>query len=98
MSYHNHEYVGAAVKSAACNYASLGSYNQGYGAGVMAPVPAGVPSMAVQIVPTYSAPGYNALTHGQQVPGCGGHFTISNAYPSYANNCTRYTTRLCGGQ
>ena len=94
----SHEYNNPTVGGPACGYATLGGYNQGYGAGAIAPVPSGVPSMAVQIVPNYSAPGYDALTHGLNVPSCSGYFGIGKAYPSYSNNCTRFTTRLCGGQ
>lgn len=90
------EYNNTSPGGPACAYASLGAYNQGMGAGPMAPVPAGTPSMTYQVVPVYGSFGYSSLTHGQKVPGCTQYFSIKNAYPSYPNGCTQFTTRLCG--
>lgn len=95
MSYSS-EYSGGSVSSGGCSYASLGHYNQGIGMGAMAPVPSGTPSMAVQVVPTFGSPSYNTLQHGQKYPSCSGYFSISSAYSSFPNNCTRFTSRLCG--
>jgi hypothetical protein len=60
------------------------------------PIPAGTPSMAVQIIPVYGMPGYDALTHNNAVNGTG-HFTITSAYPNYGDNCTRFAERTCDG-
>ena len=86
-----HEYNNMTHNGSACAYSTLQSYNQG--AGVMAPMPAGVPSMKTQIVPVYGGMGYDSLNNGK-MPSCNGHFTISNAY-AYPSGCTKYTTRLC---
>lgn len=91
----NSEYSSPTVKGNGCTYATLSHYNQGYGAGPMAPIPSGTPSQAVQIVPTYGAIGYNTLQHGTKYPSCSGYFDISNAYPNFPN-CTKFTSRLCG--
>lgn len=93
------EYSLSTVTGNPCGYATLSSYNLGgCGSGIMAPVASGVPSMNVQIVPTYSAPGYDWNKHGQKYLSCGNYFNIQSAYPNYSNNCTKFTTRLCGGQ
>ncbi len=80
-------------------YNTLNSYNS-FGdqrfAGIHPPVPAGTPSMAIQVVPVYGMPGYEALTHGNKGNG-EGHFTISSAYPNYGSNCTVFAKRLCNG-
>ena len=84
-----------------CVYNTLGNYNSSESAskmkyrGIQAPVPAGTPSMRTQVVPVYNGLGYDALTHGDRCE-CGGHHTIQNAYPEFANNnCTKFTRRLC---
>ena len=52
--------------------------------------------MAIQVVPVFGMPGYEALTHG--VRGNGeGHFNITAAYPNYNSNCTAFAKRLCDG-
>ena len=96
MTSYASEYSGGTVGSGGCSYATLCAYNQGYGAGAMAPVPVGTPSMAVQVVPTFNGlPGYNTLTHNKPY-GCGGYFNIQDAYPNFPSNCSKYTQRLCG--
>jgi hypothetical protein len=50
--------------------------------------------MRIQTVPVWGGPSYEALTHEGRC-NCGGHFTISDAYPNYGNNCTKFTKRLC---
>ena len=80
-------------------YNTLGNYNS-YGTpagrGIHPPVPAGTPSMAIQVIPVYGAPGYETLSHDNRLS-AGGHFTIQNAYPNYANNCDKFAQRLCAG-
>ena len=75
-------------------YASLSHYNK---AG--APVPAVAQAVAgAYVVPSFGAPGYDALTHGQKSPTCTGHFDITTAYGKDANKCsTHYTRRTCDG-
>jgi hypothetical protein len=81
-------------------YNTLGNYNSSESSdkmlysGIHPPVPAGTPSMRVQVIPVYNMPGYEALTHNGRCTS-GGHFNISSAYPNFANNCTRFTQRLC---
>lgn len=97
MSFVTNEYNNFSHGGPSCTYASLGNYNQGMGAGPMAPVPSGVPSMKYQIVPVYGSMGYDSLTHGRRTPTCNGYFSIGDAYPTYPDKCTSFTTRLCSG-
>lgn len=82
---------------AGCNYAQLGSYNLGF-RGIRPPVP--VTSVSgYYVVPAYSAPGYDTLTHGSP-GGCGssssGYFSIGKAYGSGAGSCnTKYVGSIC---
>jgi len=84
-----------------CVYTTLSEYNSSQSAanmtqsGIQDSMTAGTPSMRLQVVPVYGGPSYEALTHDGKCT-CGGHFTISNAYPDYSsNNCTKFTKRLC---
>ena len=65
---------------AGCNYAQLGAYNLGF-KGIRPPVPLTSVS-GYYVVPAYSAPGYDTLTHGHGA--CGGsggnYFSIGQAY------------------
>jgi hypothetical protein len=45
--------------------------------------------MAVQVVPVYSPPGYDTLTHG---PCAHGHLEINQAYSPV---CDKFASRLC---
>lgn len=63
-------------------------YNN-YSANSCQPLQAPCSAMAVQVVPVYSPPGYESLTHG---PCAFDHLNISQAYPS---NCDKFTQRLC---
>jgi hypothetical protein len=58
------------------NYAMLGMYNAGF-RGIRPPVPTTNVS-GYYVVPAYSAPGYQTLTHGP--PSCGPYFQIQKAY------------------
>lgn len=79
------------------NYAQLGSYNQGF-RGIRPPVPLTSVS-GYYVVPAYSAPGYDTLTHGAS--GCGtasggNYFQIGQAYGQNAGNCsTQYMGSIC---
>lgn len=80
--------------SSGANYATLGTYNTNNGfRGIRPPVPMTSVS-GYYVVPAYSAPGYNTLTHGR---GTGGnYFQIQQAYGSGAQNCnTKYMGALC---
>lgn len=80
-------------------YSTLGNYNSfddPQARGIHPPVPAGTPSMAIQVVPVFGMPGYEALTHGDLLNGSG-FFTISSAYPSFPGSCDRFARRLCAG-
>ena len=86
------EYNNSAV-SGGCQYTTLGHYNSG-SKGMSPPVPA-TTTVGVQIVPGYTQPGYDALTHGG--PGCcTGYPDIQAAYGKNAQNCsTKYLKKLC---
>lgn len=89
------EYTNKIPASPAGSYARLGTYNQGPGAGAMAPVPSETPSMSVVIVPVDGSLGYEALTHGPNAGVNGNYFNIDSAYPFYDKGCTTFTTRMC---
>lgn len=80
------------------NYARLGTYNSGF-RGIRPPIPTTTVA-GYYIVPSYSAPGYDALTHGQ--PSCGNessgapYFQIGRAYGNDSDKCsTKYYANLC---
>lgn len=75
------------------SYANLGMYNAGF-RGIRPPVPTTNVS-GYYVVPAYSAPGYQTLTHGP--PTCGPYFDIGKAYGYGAGNCqTQYMGSICG--
>lgn len=84
------------------SYADLSSYNKDttselyglpmYGSGPYNP---GVPSMAVQVIPQFAAPGYDTLQHGAKGQ-YGQYFNVATAYPGAGSgNCTMFATRKC---
>ncbi len=77
------------------NYAQLGAYNQGF-RGIRPPVPLTSVS-GYYVVPAYSAPGYDTLTHGSRGSGSGGnYFSIGKAYGQNAGACnTKYMGSIC---
>jgi len=83
-----------------CVYNTLSNYNTAESAskmqssGINPPIPAGTPSSKIQVVPVYGGIGYESLTHDGRI-NYGGHFNITNAYPNYKNNCTKFVKRLC---
>jgi len=85
-----------------CNgtYSTLSGYNTTPGAFVAGPsVPSQTAIPATIIVPTWGGAGYNTLMNNvpfQQL-NTSGYFNVTNAYPSYGNNCQAYTTSLGGG-
>lgn len=84
--------------NAGCNYARLGAYSAGF-KGIRPPVPMTTVS-GYYVVPSYSSPGYDTLTHGRNNGecGCGGgpYFKIGQAYGYGADNCyTQYMGSLC---
>lgn len=86
---------GGAVHSSPCSYATLDNYNSTSSMGIRTQQGT---STGSYVVPSYSMPGYNALTHGGQSPSCTGYFGVTSAYGSDASgNCTRtYTRKTCG--
>lgn len=84
---------------AGCNFAQLGTYNQGF-RGIRPPVPMTSVS-GFYVVPAFGGPSYSTLLHGgNQGCGCGsgggGYFQIGQAYGSNAANCnTQYMGSLC---
>lgn len=85
-------YTGYNGNNSGCgNYSMLGSYSAGRG--IRPPIPTTNVS-GYYIVPSYSAPGYQTLTHGP--PSCGPYFTIGKAYGYGAGNCqTQYIGSMC---
>ncbi len=71
------------------SYSTLMDYNSYAAGSCQQPMRAPISAMAVQVVPVYSPPGYEALTHG---PCAGDHLNITQAYPS---NCDKFVQRLC---
>lgn len=86
------EYTNSTGGSA-CNYNTLCNYNSG---GDMAPMPKNInQTRGKYVVPTYSAPTYDALTHGG-VGSCSGYFNIKGAYGDGAGKCNQsYVTSIC---
>jgi hypothetical protein len=71
------------------NYSTLSCYNP------LSAAQAKYTGVAKQIIPSYSAPGYNTLQHGAKPTG--EYFSYGNAY-GYASGCNqKYTARVCGG-
>lgn len=96
--YNAFKYYGGDVGG--CNYNRLGNYIGGY-RGIRPPVPMTTVS-GYYVVPSYSAPGYDTLTHGRYRGldgGCNGggpYFQIGQAYGYGAENCsTNYMGSLC---
>ena len=97
------EYNNSNVGSA-CNFATLSTYNasagvgRGNGRGMMGNPPmmrGAADTSGFYLVPNYTAPGYDTLTHQTQ-GSCSGHFNITNAYGSNSNNCaTKYMRKIC---
>lgn len=88
---------------AGCNYSRLGNYISYANRGIRPPVPMTTVS-GYYVVPSYSAPGYDTLTHGRYRGGCGDglgssggpYFQIGQAYGYGAENCaTQYMGSLC---
>jgi|SRR5690606_24063764 hypothetical protein len=86
-----------------CSYSNLSNYNYDatsamYGLPMYSsgPYNPGIPSMAVQVIPQFAAPGYSTLLHDVKGPQCGNYFSVSNAYPGAGSgNCTMFATRKC---
>ena len=76
------------------NYAQLGAYNLGF-QGIRPPVPRTSVS-GYYVVPAYSAPGYDTLTHGAAGgSSSGGYFSIGKAYGQGEGCSTEYIGSLC---
>lgn len=81
-----------------CSYSNLSNYNYAQDLPSMyAPTPPIVGTMAVPMIPQFSAPGYSTLQHvqyGQKATqGCGGkYFNVQAAYP---DNCMTFAARKC---
>ena len=89
------EYNNNAVGASACAYATLSAYNNGSQGLSHIPQTRGQVN-GMYIVPQYSVPGYDSLTHGQNAGSCSGFFNITSAYGKGANNCnTTYVKKLC---
>lgn len=89
----NAEYNNWMSNGAACSYASLGGYNDGYSMNV---APQGKVTSGAYIVPTWSPISYDSLS--SKVPSCSGYAPIDAAYGADAARCqTTYRTSLCGG-
>lgn len=87
------EYNNTTVGGFGCSYATLSNYNNG-NQGVRPAMPASSVS-GHYIVPSYSAPGYDTLSHGS-APSCSGYFSVQNAYGGKDGSCgTNYVQNLC---
>lgn len=79
----------STVSAPSCAYATLNNYNMPSGIAVPRATVTGK-----YIVPNFSAPSYNTLSHGSNVPSCGGYFSIEKAYKS--GQCSQsYIQSLC---
>ena len=92
--------VNGSDQSCGCgyNYARLGAYNSGF-RGIRPPIPTTTVS-GYYVVPSYSTPGYDTLTHGQPKCECESagtpYFQIGRAYGYGADNCsTVYSASMC---
>jgi len=85
------DHVNSTVGSSPCSYATLSRYNNGASLG---PALRGTTPTGIYIVPDYSAPGYDTLTHSAQ-PTCGGYFDIGSAYQNGGGSCgTKFVKRI----
>jgi hypothetical protein len=86
-----------AYGNSGCNYARLGAYTAGF-RGIRPPVPMTTVA-GYYVVPSYSSPGYDTLTHGGPRYGCGDggpYFQMGQAYGYGAQNCsTQYMGSIC---
>lgn len=97
------EFNNRQINRSSCDYSNLSSYNQDTTSGLYGlpmyssgPYNPGIPSMSVQVIPQFSAPGYSALQHNEQGQQCGGYFSVGSAYPGASSgNCTQFATRKC---
>lgn len=86
------EYNNSAVGSSGCAYATLQNYNK---ENSNRPAMQAANVSGKYIVPNYSAPGYNTLSHGA-VASCSGYFNVSDAYGGNGGSCgTNYVQSLC---
>jgi len=87
------EYNNSTVGGVGCSYATLSNYNTG-NKGVK-PAMQATNVTGKYIVPNYSAPGYNTLSH-DSAPTCSGYFNIQGAYGGNGGSCgTKYVQSLC---
>ena len=87
----NRELYHRCKKRSPCAYNTLQYYNS-YQSGP--PVPMGNIS-GVYVVPAYSSPGYDTLTHGGS-SSCHGYFGIEGAYRNTGGSCsTQFVRKLC---
>jgi len=80
-----------------CDYVSLSKYNSSSAGTLGNPTYMNASDVAGHyVVPSYSAIGYNALTHGATSPSCSGYFNITGAYGANASKCnTQYMNSPC---
>ena len=88
MSSHNNN----SVSGPKCSYVSLSNYNSGSKG--MSPPVSTEHVQGVNIVPGYSAPGYNTLQHDSC--SCVGYPDIGHAYRNQGGSCgTKFHKRVC---
>jgi hypothetical protein len=84
----------------ACSYATLKNYNSP-ACGTLASAKSAEATSGYYVVPSYSAPGYQALTHGGKdsntnCQGANGFFNITKAYGEKAGACNQqYHKSVC---
>ena len=85
------------VNGSSCSYTTLNNYNSSTAGSLGSPAYSASTVKGYYVVPNYSAPGYNALTHGNDTPTCSGYFNVTSAYGANAANCnTQYSQMPCG--
>ena len=85
------------VNGSSCSYTTLNNYNSSTAGSLGSPAYSATTVKGYYVVPNYSAPGYNALTHGNDTPTCSGYFNVTSAYGANAANCnTQYSQMPCG--
>lgn len=90
MSRQYFEATSPTVGGPSCSYTTLSQYNTP--SGIHLPRPVG--SVGGYIVPSYGAPGYGTLQHGEAT--CSGYPDIEAAYGKSAGCCSQqYVRKLC---
>ena len=90
--------TGSSGVSATPGYKSLGYYNANIpgSVGAVAPQIVTLKDTRVVTVPGWGGVGYNDA-NGVVSGANAGYYTLSSAYPNFANACCQFTDAMCGG-